>query len=933
MLVGPVALCQNIINIKAGFDLDNDEVRIEQEIVYKNISRDTLYSIYLSDWNNSYASKNSPLALRFAEEYNNNFHLAKEEDRGYTRIKSITDSNNSNLSFAYTEAHPDVLEVILATPLAPSESYRISLDYTVRIPKDKFTRYGVTTLKDYNLKYWYITPAIYDGTWHYYSNKNIDDLYVPKSDITMQVTLPSEYRISSELDVVRTENNGNIQTVYLSGRDRIDSKLFLNKLPVYKTIETDYFNVVSNITEEDLQDTDKAIITDKIAGFITAHLGDYPHKTLMVTDIDTQKDPIYGLNQLPNFISPFPKNFQFELRLLKSALSNYLDNVLLLNPRKEQWLKDGVQIYFLIKYIEHYYPDMKLLGSLADIWGVRSFHIASLLFNEQYSLVYMHMARTNRDQPLSMAKDSLLKFNQNLANKYKAGVGLKYLDDYINADILESTIKTFLDSNRLKHTTISEFESLIKSNTAKDIDWFFEDFVDTRKKIDFRIQNVHKTEDSITLTIKNKRDNKMPVSLFALKDDSIISKTWIDNIKHKKTLTIPRNNSNKLVLNYDHTIPEYNLRNNWKSLKGLFFNNKPLQVRIFKDVEDPLYNQVFLMPLVEFRNIYDGLTLGTNIYNRTFLRKRFNYKLGIKYGTKSGSLTGSTSVYYEQNLEDQDLFSIVYGFVGGYSSYAPELFVRRIVPYVNFNFRNDRDFRSNKYQTLNFRHVSINRDPDINNLSNIDEPDYHVFNARYINGNHGLIDFYRWFTDLQIAKDFGKFSFNYEYRKLFESNRQLNIRLFAGTFLYNNSPIDQDYFSFALDRPTDYLFDYNYFGRSETSGIYSQQIIIAEGGFKSKLETPFANQWMTTLNLSTTLWKYVQAYGDIGYVKNRHDGSKFVYDSGIRLNLVTDYFELYFPIYSNLGWEIGQPDYDQKIRILLTLDPQALLGLFRRRWY
>mgnify|MGYP000589439605 CR=1 FL=1 len=44
------------------------------------------------------------------------------------------------------------------------------------------------------------------------------------------------------------------------------------------------------------------------------------------SNIDTKKDPIYGLNQLPDFISPFPKNFQFELQLLKTTLGNYLDN-------------------------------------------------------------------------------------------------------------------------------------------------------------------------------------------------------------------------------------------------------------------------------------------------------------------------------------------------------------------------------------------------------------------------------------------------------------------------------------------------------------------------------------------------------------------------------------------------------------------------------
>ena len=90
---------------------------------------------------------------------------------------------------------------------------------------------------------------------------------------------------------------------------------------------------------------------------------------------------------------------------------------------------------------------------------------------------------------------------------------------------------------------------------------------------------------------------------------------------------------------------------------------------------------------------------------------------------------------------------------------------------------------------------------------------------------------------------------------------------------------------------------------------------------------------MTTANVSTTIWKYIEAYGDIGLVKNKGLNPAFVYDSGIKLDLVTDYFELYFPIYSNLGWEIGQPNFDQKIRIKFTVDPQALLGLFRRKWY
>ena len=339
------------------------------------------------------------------------------------------------------------------------------------------------------------------------------------------------------------------------------------------------------------------------------------------------------------------------------------------------------------------------------------------------------------------------------------------------------------------------------------------------------------------------------------------------------------------------------------------------------------------MPVAEFNNIYDGITLGVRAYNKTLLRKRFNYKIAPKYSLKSRSITGSAFASMTHYLENTDLYAVNYGFSAGYSSYAEDLFVRRIIPSVSFLFRQDDDFRSNKRQSLIFRYVDINRDEDVNNIVDTSEPNYGVLNARYVHSNDNLINFNKWDTDLQVAENFSKISFNYEYRRLFESNRQLNLRVFAGAFLKNSNPVNSDYFSFALDRPTDYLFEYGYLGRSEASGIFSQQYIDAEGGFKSKLETPFANQWMTTINSSTTLWKYILLYGDLGLVKNKFDVPHVVYDSGIRINLVTDYFEVYFPIYSNLGWEIGQENYDQKIRFKFTLDPQSLLGLFRRRWY
>ncbi len=924
---------QNQIDIDAKFDVSNKVIEIKQHIRYQNTSKDTLKVIYLNDWNNAYSSKTTPLAKRFAEEFSTKFHFAKSEERGYTAITSLVDEQSDSLVFTRLKNHQDVVEVNLAKPLLPSESYDIYLNYNSMIPDATFTDYGVTDNGEFNLKYWYITPAIFDGNWQYYSNKNLDDMYIPAADIRITVEYPINYVLYSELDKSDIQQNNSTQSLTLFGKNRVDTKLFLNKFPRFKYTQTDKFTLITDIREESIEPNEKALVNDKIIHFIDKNFGSYPHTFLMVTDIEYRKDQLYGLNQLPNFLRPFPNNLQYELKILKTAINNYLNNTLLLNPRKDYWLRDGLQIFYLMKYVDENYPDLKLLGSLSKVWGVRAFHASDLYFNEQYNLFYTQMARTNRDQTLMTSKDSLLKFNSNIAGKYKAGIGLKYLDDFVNSGILEQTIQDYLEASKFKLTSSSEFESLLNKNTNKNIDWFFHEYIPTRKKIDFKIKNVIKTPDSITLTIKNKRHNSMPISLFAINNDSIVSKQWVENVEDTKTITIPRNDADKLVLNYDNSVPEYNLRDNWKSLKGFFFNNKPLQLRVFQDVEDPNYNQVFVMPLIEFNNIYDGVTLGAKFYNRTLLRKNFNYKFSPQYATKSKTFTGGGSVYYTHNLQDQNLYDISYGIGVRYSSFAENAFVTKITPSLSFNFRNDKDFRSNERSAVNLRYVDISRTVKGNPLVVITEPDYRVFNLRYVNSNSGIINYNSWFTDFQVAKNFGKLSFNYEYRNLSESNRQFNFRFFAGTFLYNKSNANSDYFSFALDRPTDYLFDYNYLGRSEASGIFSQQIIIAEGGFKSKLDPAFANQWMTTTNVSASIWKYIEAYGDLGLVKNKYSDAQIVYDSGIRLNLVTDYFELYFPIYSNLGWEIGQERYDQKIRIKFTLDPGALLGLFRRKWY
>ncbi len=917
---------QHVIKIDATLLPSKKTLAIKQQVTYKNTSADTLRELYFFDWANSFSTKTSPLGKRFAENYDSSFHFEKEEDRGRTTIEKIYGTAKNPLQWQRGD-EVDILRIITQTPILPGESYTFNLEYAVKVADSKFTRYGVDKNGNYKLRYWYISPAVYNGQWQVYSNKNIDDLYLTPSEFSVSLHFPKNYSLTSDLDLLDESSSQNTKSIALAGKERTGATIYLEKIPTFETIETDKLQVITNIQNSKVNPPVQALLIDRIAHFLDERLGPYPFEKMVISETDYKTNPVYGLNQLPRFISPFPDGFEYDMEQLKTITRNYIDNTLIMDSRDDYWLQDALQIYLMMEYVDTYYPKMKIIGNLSNWWIIRWAHAADLEFNDQYPILYLNMARNNIHQALTTPKDSLLKFNMNIANGYYGASGLRYLNDYLGDGVVNRSIKEFYSENRLKPIKSSSFETVLSRNTELPINWFFEDFADTRTTIDFKIKKVEKQGDSLKVFIKNNRNSELPVSLYGLNKEEVVYKTWTRPVDSITTVTIPAENIRKLALNYEGKIPEYNRRNNFKAVKGLL--NKPLQFRLFQDVEDPNYTQFFFMPIFEY-NLYDGISAGLRLYNKTVLPKAVHYSLEPQFGFRSKTLVGSASISYTQTMDQGNLYAMRYGFSGNYYSYDRGLFYKRFTPYITFAFRND-DLRNNEKQYINLRNVNVYRDENPNDPNQ--EPNYSVFNMQYVYSNPNLINYFRGVADYEISSKFSKLSVDLEYRKLFLSNRQLNLRFFAGVFLFNDTRENEDFFSFALDRPNDYLFDYNYYGRSEDSGLFSQQLIIAEGGFKSQLEPAYANSWMATVNASTNIWRWIYAYADVGLVSNKKRGTNAVFDSGVRVSLVADYFELYFPIYSNLGFEPNLPHYDEKVRFIITLSPKTLLGLFTRRWY
>ncbi|WP_196828799.1 aminopeptidase [Flavobacterium sp. CG_9.1] len=908
---------------------ENKTLLIKQEITFFNESNDTLKSIVLNDWNNAYSNKNTPLAKRFSDEFYRGFHLAKEEERGSTSNLIFTATNQQFLSWNRTEENPDYVVLQLQEPLLPHQKITFHLSYLSKIPSDKFTKYGYNNNGILHLKNWYLTPARYENNaFVTNSNNNLDDIANAISDFEIELTTPAALEVTSDLNVSKAIVDKDLKNYTFSGRNRTDFSMILEPKSSFESYKNASVEVLTDLINNKLDGIQKAIVIDRIVTYVNNLIGKYPNDKILVTQTNYDRNPFYGLNQLPSFLSPFPDEFIFEIKFLKTYLNEYLKTSLHLDPRKDNWIYDGIQVYTMMKYMDEHHPNTKMMGSASNIRLLKSFNLTNIDFNGQYSYFYMLMARKNLDQPVSSPKNTLIKFNEQIASKYRAGLSIRFLDDYLQNNTVPNSIKQFYVLNKAQQVARCDFEHVLKSNTTKDISWFFNTIIDSRDIIDFKFSTVVKTKDSITFSVKNRTGAPIPIPIYGTKKGEIVFKQWLDIEECDSTFTIARNSIDKIILNLKNEVPEYNLRNNWKKIEGFFPNNRPLKFVFMKDLEDPYYNQVLYVPSIYY-NLYDGVTPGIRLHNKTILEKPFIFDVNPSYSTKSKNLSGSAVFVVNQNFRNSTLYNARYSISGSYFHYAEDAAYLRLNPSLQLRIR-EPNFRDNRKQLFSFRQVIVNKEKSALVIDNSPE-NYSVFDARYINTKTEATNHFNIMTDLQISGKFGKITGEIEYRKLFENNRQINLRFYAGTFLYNKT--QSDFFSFALDRPTDYLFDYNYFGRSESTGLFSQQYIVAEGGFKSKIATPFANRWITSLNASYSIWNWIEAYGDIGLIKNADTKGRFVYDSGIRLNLVTDYFELYFPIYSNNGWELAQDNYNEKIRFIVTFSPKTLINLFNRKWF
>ena len=929
---------QNVnYNIKVTLVDTSNELNAFETIDYYNNSSFELHEIYFHLWPNAYKNDKTAWAKQQVENGSTKFYYSKESDRGYIDQLDFR-VNGQNITWKLDTNNIDICVLTLNTPLAPGDHISITTPFHVKIPYS-FSRLGHVG-QSYQITQWYPKPAVFDKYgWHAIPYLDQGEFYSEFGTFDVFITLPKNYVVGATGDLVdgeheltwldsiakataliQTYNSKDLafpasanenKTLHYHQEKVHDFAWFADKrfhvlkgeveLPHSKRKVTSwamYTNADAEYWKEAI-----AYINDATY-YYSLWNGDYPYKH--VTALESALSAGGGM-EYPNVtvIGPSSSAFSLDIVIAHEVGHNWFYGVLGSNERDHAWMDEGINSYNESRYVSTKYPKVPIMDTNRKFL-LNTFKFKNTLHKDSYYIAYLFSAGNYLDQALDIPSPKFWEINYGTIVYCKTALMFDYMRAYLNTAEMDKTMKKYYDTWQFKHPYPDDVQHVFEKTTNKKMDCFFNDLLKTTKKLDYKIVNKKTEGASIKITIKNTGEIQGPLVLGAFESGKLIELKWEEGFTGKKTISFPRYSSfisgiwmnpiyySSFKIDPFQEMPEINRNNNLLRAHAIFKKTEPLQFQFAAALDNPDKTQIFYMPVVGW-NTHNGFMPGIAIYNHFAFPKPIEFNLMPLYSVKTNSLVGSAkisgNIFYPNNF-----FIHAIKITNHFSRYAfsndddGNYFYQRNELSANITFKK-RNPRSWVDRTLNIRNIYINQ-PVKYYVNDISSVVYTISNKRKINP-------FEFKVGIEPNAKYVKSSIEAKYKISFKGkNKGIDLRLFAGKFLYTNSTYfgNYNYRMSGWNGSQDYLYDYIFLGRDiEHQDFLAQQFVETEGAFKVYTAVGSSSKWLTALNvkLFPPFKLPLGLFVDIGYAPT---SDKLMYDVGIQLAIVKDVVDIYIPI-------------------------------------
>lgn len=890
-------------------DKDHSLTGFEQ-LEYINNSPDTLRFIWFHLWPNAYKNDKTAFSDHMLENGSTKFYFSNKEDRGYInkldfKVNGVT---------AQLEDHPehiDIAKLVLPAPLAPGQKITISTPFHVKLPYN-FSRGGHDG-QSYQATQWYPKPAVYDKDgWHPMPYLDQGEFYSEFGRFIVKITVPKNYVVAATGELQNPDE-----------KEWLKTRSSYTWEPIRQRIKT--AGGQFQTTYQLFPDSEKEI---KILTYKQDRVHDFAWfaDKRFIVNTDTCRLPSGKIIDVYSYFTPAEKEiWQHSVASAKAATRHY-SNLVGEYPYSVVSVVQGPESFGggmeyptitvlspsdtprdLDYTIAHEIGHNWFYGILASNerlypWmdeGLNSFYENKYQQGNQHRKLNSPdeglletMIAEKKDQPINTPAAEFTAANYGLVAYHKTARWMEWLEKELGPEVFQKAIQAYYTQWQFRHPQPSDFKKAMESSSGKNID-----------------------------------------SAFSLLD----KKGNLPDISKKGTA-------------FQHP---FSIAPNMVS--GKLADKKSV---------------ITALPAFGLNN-YDKLMVGAMLTNLRFPPNRFQFLLIPLYGLNSKSLNGigfiNYSSYPKSVFRKVDIGISGSSFNGdrfvdnaqAFSSDNPDPFLRftKWVPGIRLTLA-EKNARSSLNRFIQFKTYLINedqlqffRDTVINGIDTSIVSKYRtVQESRVLNQLKLVVEnnrvLYPYSGELKIeqGKDFIRTAFTGKYFFNYAKEGGLNLRVFAGKFIYTGVKTFSK--QFATDRYhlnmtgangyEDYTYSDYFIGRNEFEGTASQQIMERDGAFKVRTDllaekVGRTDNWLFAANFSTTIPNSVnplrilpvkiplKLFFDIGTQAGAWEADantdRFLFDAGLQIPLLKETVNIYIPLlYSNVYKEYFQSTIAKKER-------------------
>ena len=534
-------------DIDVDFNHQNHQFNLTEKITYYNNSPDNLNKVFFHLYYNAFqpGSMMDVRSRTIADPDSrvlDRIQKLNKDEIGFQKINSVVDGNNKNLIF---NEQGTILEVILDKPLNPGKKLKLTLSCRSQIPLQirRTGRYNKENVA-YSMTQWYPKMCEYDDEgWHsnpYIGREfhgvwgdfdvtiNIDSSFVLGG--TGIIQNPNEIGYGYENEKFKTKKYyGNKLKWHFKAEKVHDFAWAGDPFFIHEKTNLDNGTVLHFLHKDDSLNNNWKLLqpyAKKCFEYMNKNYGEYPYKQYSIIQggdggmeypmctLITAEGSLKGLISVT----------------VHESIHSWFQGILGTNESKYEWMDEGFCSYAQYEVLNYLY-DKNVLNPLL----------------RQYKSYY-RLANSEFQEPLSTHSDF---YNLNYVygvNAYSKGsVFLNQLGYIIGSEKLKSGMKKYFDQWKFKHPTPTDFKKVMEYESNLELDWYFEQFIETVNTVDYSIFSVTEIGNKTKILIQRIGRVPMPLDISVTSSKSKI--TW-----YNIPLRIMRGSKEKDIIGKDFKV-------------------------------------------------------------------------------------------------------------------------------------------------------------------------------------------------------------------------------------------------------------------------------------------------------------------------------------------------------------------------------------------